>query len=73
MNGIVRKKAVEIKEQQGSAKKHESKGLRITTDRIQLLKKQGHHAVLSIIDMQDESGEATGTKVILELSTDITN
>ncbi len=72
-NGIGRKKAVEIKEQQGSAKKHESKGLRITTDRIQLLKKQGHHAVLSIIDMQDESGEATGTKVILELSTDITN
>lgn len=71
--GIGRKKAAEIKEHQGVAKKHESKGLSITMDRIQLLQKQGHHATIKITDKQNEKGEAAGTRVTIELSTDITS
>jgi hypothetical protein len=72
-NGIGREKAAAIKQQQSLAKKHESKGLKITTDRIEVLKKQGYHAFVNILDKQNEQGEPTGTKVIIELSTELTD
>lgn len=68
-NGIGRRKSFELKEQQSKAKRHESKGLKISKDRIDVLQKQGYHASLDIIDKYDEQNNATGTKVIIELST----
>jgi sensor histidine kinase YesM len=68
-NGIGRKKALELKEEQGNTKRHVSKGMSISKDRVELLQKQGHHAVLEIIDKYDENNQATGTKVVIELST----
>jgi putative methionine-R-sulfoxide reductase with GAF domain len=67
-NGIGRKRSFELKAQQSKAKRHESKGLKISKDRLDILKRQGYHANLEIIDME-HNGEATGTKVIIELST----
>jgi len=72
-NGIGREKAAAIKQQQSLAKKHESKGLKITTDRIEVLKKQGYHAFVNIVDKQNGQGEPAGTKVIIELSTELTD
>lgn len=67
-NGIGRKKALELKEQQSRSRRHVSKGMDICRDRIDLLQKQGYHAILQIIDKYDEQGEALGTKVVIELS-----
>jgi sensor histidine kinase YesM len=67
-NGIGRKKALVLKEQQSKTKRHVSRGMTISKDRIDLLQKQGQHARLEIIDKYDESGTATGTKVVIELS-----
>ena len=66
-NGIGRKKALELKEQQSKTKRHVSKGMSICKDRIELLQKQGHHAMLRIDDKYD-GGTATGTRVVMELS-----
>ena len=68
-NGIGRGKALEIKEQQSKTKLHESKGMKISKDRLDLLQLQGNHASISIIDKYDESGNATGTRVVIQLST----
>jgi LytS/YehU family sensor histidine kinase/ligand-binding sensor domain-containing protein len=67
-NGIGRKKALELKEQQNKSKRHVSRGMAISKDRIDLLQKQGQHAYLEIIDKYNDAGEATGTKVVIELS-----
>ena len=67
-NGIGRKKALELKEQQSRSRRHVSKGMDICRDRIDLLQKQGYHAILQIIDKYDEQGEALGTKAVIELS-----
>jgi len=67
-NGIGRKKALELKEQQSKTKRHVSKGMSISKDRIELLQKQGQHAHLYIVDKYNEAGEAAGTKVVVELS-----
>jgi LytS/YehU family sensor histidine kinase len=67
-NGIGRKKALELKEQQNKSKRHVSRGMAISKDRIDLLQKQGQHAHLEIIDKYDDAGMATGTKVVIELS-----
>jgi len=68
-NGIGRKKSFELKYKQSKAKRHESKGLSISKDRIDVLQRQGHHASIEIIDKYDDAGEAAGTRVIVELST----
>ncbi|HEY0676945.1 MAG TPA: histidine kinase [Chitinophagaceae bacterium] len=68
-NGIGRKKALELKALQNKTKRHQSKGMSIARDRIDLLQKQGQHASLNIIDKYDDRGFATGTKVVIELST----
>lgn len=67
-NGIGRKKALELKQQQSKTKRHVSKGMTISKDRIELLQKQEQHALLDIIDKYDEKGKASGTKVVIELS-----
>lgn len=72
-NGIGRKKSFELKSQSIKYKSHDSQGLSITQDRIDLINKQGNHAVLNIEDLYDENGEATGTLVEIELSTYLNN
>jgi ligand-binding sensor domain-containing protein/putative methionine-R-sulfoxide reductase with GAF domain len=72
-NGIGRKKSFELKAQQSKAKRHESKGLKISKDRIEVLQKQGYHATLEMTDKYDEAGEATGTTITIELSTFLKN
>jgi ligand-binding sensor domain-containing protein/putative methionine-R-sulfoxide reductase with GAF domain len=68
-NGIGRQRSFELKEQQSKTKRHESRGLKITKDRIDILRQQGYHASLEIEDKKNDAGEATGTRVIVELST----
>ena len=72
-NGIGRKQSFALKEQQSKAKRHESKGLKISKDRLTLLERQGYHAGIEIIDKTDEAGNALGTTVIIELSTFLKN
>lgn len=63
-NGIGRNRSFELKEKQSKAKRHESKGLKISQDRINLIREQGNHATLQIIDKPGDSG----TTVLVELS-----
>jgi ligand-binding sensor domain-containing protein/putative methionine-R-sulfoxide reductase with GAF domain len=70
-NGIGRKKSAELKANFSKAKRHESKGMSISKDRIDLLQRQGQHATLKIIDNVDEEGNGIGTKVIVELSAEL--
>lgn len=72
-NGIGREKSYELKAKQSKAKRHESKGLKISSDRLSILQKQGFHASLEIIDKKDNDGNAAGTTVIIELSTFLKN
>ena len=72
-NGIGRKQSFALKEQQSKAKRHESKGLKISKDRLTLLERQGYHAGIEIIDKTDTAGNALGTTVIIELSTFLKN
>jgi hypothetical protein len=68
-NGIGRKKSAALKAQQSKAKRHQSMGMQISADRIELLQRQEQHASLQIVDKTDEEGNAGGTKIIIELST----
>ena len=72
-NGIGRQKSFELKAQQSKAKRHESRGLKISKDRIDVLQKQGYHACLEIIDKTNGSGIAAGTTVKVELSSFLKN
>jgi ligand-binding sensor domain-containing protein/putative methionine-R-sulfoxide reductase with GAF domain len=72
-NGIGRKRSFELKAEQSKAKRHESRGLKISSDRIDILQKQGYHATLEMKDKYDENGNATGTVVVIELSTFLKN
>ncbi|QRQ99547.1 sensor histidine kinase [Dyadobacter sandarakinus] len=72
-NGIGRKKSFEIKQYNSKAKQHKSKGLQITKDRLDLLQRQGQHASVHIIDKYDDEGQASGTCVVIELSTFLQN
>jgi sensor histidine kinase YesM len=71
-NGIGRQRSFDLKAQQSKAKRHESKGLKISKDRIDVLQRQGYHASLEIIDKIDK-GVAGGTAVVVELSTFLKN
>ena len=64
-NGIGRKKAAELKEQKQKNHKR-SMGMQITQDRIEIINKlYNMNASINIYDMQDELGNAKGTKVEL--------
>jgi ligand-binding sensor domain-containing protein len=72
-NGIGREKSFELKANSARYKQHDSQGLRITKDRIDLLNKQGNHANLTITDLYDDHGNASGTRIEIELSTYLNN
>ena len=66
-NGIGRKKAMEIKARKSDTGK-KSMGMAITRDRIALINQMYNmDAKVDIVDLGDNDGEATGTKVILEI------
>jgi sensor histidine kinase YesM len=63
-NGIGRKMSESLK---SSLKKHTSKGINITIERLKRLAKITIENPIEIVDLYDEKGNATGTKVILHL------
>jgi tetratricopeptide (TPR) repeat protein len=65
-NGIGRRRAAELKSKSASFKK--SMGMEITASRLQLLYTgENGDTALKIIDLEDEKGEAAGTRVILRI------
>jgi ligand-binding sensor domain-containing protein len=67
-NGIGREQASTIKKK--SLKSYQSMGLKIISERIDLMKKQNPAFDMQIIDKVDESGQAQGTTVIMKLPID---
>lgn len=72
-NGIGRKRSFELKAGQSKAKRHESKGLAISKDRLDVLQRQGYHATVQLIDKEDGNGNSSGTTIIIQLSSDLDN
>ncbi len=65
-DGIGREKASEIKSKQ--TLNHQSMATSITRDRLKVLNKKLKKKIeLRIIDLKNESGKATGTKVVMEV------
>jgi ligand-binding sensor domain-containing protein len=66
-NGIGREKAAMVKAQKLGAQYFESKGTRLSQQRIEILNKQiDGTADITITDLKNEAGEATGTRVIIQ-------
>lgn len=72
-NGIGRRKSFDLKKMNSKSKRHESKGLQISSDRLALLQRQGQRAQVSITDKYNEGNHSTGTLVTIELSTFLKN
>jgi ligand-binding sensor domain-containing protein/putative methionine-R-sulfoxide reductase with GAF domain len=70
-NGIGRKKSAELKKQKIGSHGFESKGMKMIEERLDVLRQQNYHATLEIVDKVDATGQPSGTKVIVELSTDL--
>jgi sensor histidine kinase YesM len=65
-NGVGRKRSAEYKSDNGEA--HHSVGIAIATKRLQALKKnEATPAGIHIVDLEDASGNGTGTKVIISI------
>jgi len=65
-NGIGREKAMEIKQSQLHI--HKSAGMEITNSRISLTNElYGKNITLNIIDLKDNNGEGTGTRVEIKI------
>jgi len=65
-NGIGRQRAAELKSK--SSVKHKSYGMQISSDRIQIINNLYKlNNSVTIHDLIDEKGEATGTKIILNI------
>jgi LytS/YehU family sensor histidine kinase len=65
-NGIGRKKAQELKSKSISLEK--SFGLKITTDRLKMANNNSDLSHVEIVDLHDEAGQPSGTKVILRIT-----
>lgn len=68
-NGIGRKRSFELRAINEKNRYHESKGLGISSDRLSVLNRQGHHAEVEFVDKVHDNGDAAGTLVIVRLST----
>ncbi|MFO7615544.1 MAG: two-component regulator propeller domain-containing protein [Bacteroidales bacterium] len=65
-NGIGREKATEIRAQSGI--KRQPRGMIITQERLEILNKQGQkNYAVSVTDLKDEYGNASGTRVDLTI------
>jgi tetratricopeptide (TPR) repeat protein len=70
-NGIGRKRAVELKSKSAEVKK--SMGIEITRNRLALLNENDeHYSSVEILDLADNNGIASGTKVVLSLKIEST-
>jgi ligand-binding sensor domain-containing protein len=70
-NGIGRERSADIKKNKLGSQYFESKGTKLSGQRIQLLNETGYvNASLQIEDLKDDTGEAKGTKVTLNLPLD---
>lgn len=65
-NGIGRKKAEELKSK--GVNKEKSYGMKITRDRLMMLNSDGKLSGIEVIDLEDEHGNAAGTKVIIKIT-----
>lgn len=63
-NGIGREAAIQFRSQEVTRENHQSLGIGITRERLELLNRSGHpgHSI-EITDMKDKSGNPLGTKV----------
>lgn len=67
-NGIGRANSLDIQKNKISAMVHESKGISIIEERLSLLQqKTGKPAYVKIEDLFDNTGKATGTKVLINI------
>lgn len=64
-NGVGRKKAAELKSK--SVNKEKSYGMQITRDRLNMLDKDGKTPHVEVINLEDEQGNALGTKVVVKI------
>jgi ligand-binding sensor domain-containing protein/putative methionine-R-sulfoxide reductase with GAF domain len=65
-NGVGRQKASEIKSLSGQDKKHISKGIAVSEERIKTLKNsQGKHGTIQINDLVDAEGQSCGTQIVI--------
>lgn len=65
-NGVGRKKARSFKSQH--AERHQSIGIKVNTKRLQALKKENSTpAGVQSVDLKNEAGEGSGTKVIISI------
>ena len=63
-NGIGRERSGETKLATGQGKKHTSKGIAVSIERLNAMGNgNGQHGSLQIIDLKDENGNAKGTRV----------
>lgn len=70
-NGIGRERSAEIKKNKLGAQYFESKGTKLSGQRLQLLNETGHtRADIQIDDLKKDNGEADGTRVTLKLPLD---
>jgi len=67
-NGIGRKKAREMQLQDEEYQNHKSRGTKITEDRLRILHSDDENKVfVKIIDLQDDEGQAKGTRVEIKI------
>ncbi|MBK9982017.1 MAG: histidine kinase [Saprospiraceae bacterium] len=67
-NGIGRQKARELKITSGQDKKHTSKGIEVSLERLNAIQKQGGiSGTMEIIDLKDKDGLGIGTRVEINL------
>ncbi len=67
-NGIGRQKARELKITSGQDKKHTSKGIEVSLERLNAIQKQGGMSgTMEIIDLKDKDGLGIGTRVEINL------
>jgi sensor histidine kinase YesM len=63
-NGIGRKRSEEAKRTNGQGRGHISKGIQVSLERLKTMhNKNGNGGSLDIIDLYDENGKASGTRV----------
>lgn len=64
-NGVGRKKAKELNSK--SVNKEKSYGMKITNDRLSMLNGDSQISTVEIVDLEDDQGNALGTKVIVKI------
>ncbi len=64
-NGIGREKSAVLRDNRIGGHKHKSKGKQLSGKRMELLKSHYPHAAMTITDLRNVNGDASGTQVLL--------